>query len=175
MRRRDMLVGSTALVAITLASTSRAQNTIVGDIILPLTRERLLSILSDPGRFSLAVDTLRLTLMLSHPATEMANVNFDEVNADYRQRLMQVRQSIERVAAETANLPDLLPPLSDQLEEAVRRAATRLVEVGIAAGAALLREMIDSFWSFLFVLERISGAGAVVDWICGSFPFSVLC
>ncbi|MDX1122101.1 hypothetical protein GOL29_29585 [Sinorhizobium medicae] len=91
MRRRDMLVGSTALAAITLASTSRAQNTIVGDIILPLTRERLLSILSDPGRFSLAVDTLRLTLMLSHPATEMANVNFDEVNADYRQRLMPVR------------------------------------------------------------------------------------
>lgn len=86
MRRRDMLVGSTALAAITLASTSRAQNTIVGDIILPLTRERLLSILSDPGRFSLAVDTLRLTLMLSHPATEMANVNFDEVNADCRSR-----------------------------------------------------------------------------------------
>lgn len=177
MRRRELLLGTTATGAIALTTASRAQEAVGGDITLPLTRERLVSLLTDIGRMLLAVDTLRLNLMLSLPASDMANVNFGAEEAQYSERQAQVRNSRERLFPDLANLPDLLPQLSDQLEEAVRRAATRLLEAGIAAGSALLREMIDSFWAFLFVLERTSanGASAVASWICGSFPFSVLC
>lgn len=177
MRRRELLFGTTALTAIALTSASRAQEAVVGDITLPLTRERLVSLLSDIGRLVLAVDTLRLNLMLTRPASDMVNVDFGAEDAQYRERKARVRDSRERLIPELANLPDVLPPLSDQLEEAVRRAVTRLLEAGIAAGSALLREMVDNFWAFLFVLERTTadGSGAVASWICGSFPFSVLC
>lgn len=176
MQRRDLLIGSTALAAMAFTS-SRAQETVVGDITLPLTRERLSSLLSNVGRMLLAVDTLRLNLMLSRPVADMANVDFGAEEVQYRERQGQFRDNRERILSELASLPDLLPPLSNQLEDAVRRAATRLLEAGIDAGSALLREMIDSFWAFLFVLARRSanGAGAVTDWLCGSFPFSVLC
>ncbi|MET4691912.1 hypothetical protein [Sinorhizobium fredii] len=177
MRRRELLVGSTALAAIAITSTPQAQETLIGDITLPLTRERLSSLLSDINRLLAAVATLRLNLILSRPASDMASVDFGTANAQFQERLAQVRDSRERVLSELANLPDLLPPLSDQLEQAVRRATTRLLEAGVAGASALLREMIDNFWAFLFVLERTSanGGSAIGNWLCSSFPFDILC
>lgn len=176
MRRRELLVASTALSVIALTS-SRAQDSVVGDVSLPLTRERLLVLLSDVGRLLLAVATLRLNLMLARPASDLSNVDLGAQNAQYQQRVAQFQAGLERLRPDLAKQPDVLPRLSDQLEEAVRRAAQRLVEAGIAAGSGLLKEMIDSFWSFLFVLESTSANGVdeLTAWLCGSFPFSILC
>ncbi|WP_370007287.1 hypothetical protein [Sinorhizobium fredii] len=177
MRRRDLLVGSTALAAIAITSTPHAQETLIGDITLPLRREQLSSLLSEINRLLLGVATLRLNLILSRPASDMASVDFGTANGQFQERMAQVRDSRERILSELANLPDLLPALSEQLEQAVRQATTRHREAGVAGASALLRDMSENFWAFLLVLERTSanGGSAIANWLCSSFPFDILC
>ncbi len=176
MNRRMLMVLSTAVIVAPPIFEAKAQS---GGAIRPTGRQvaNVVHNVSQLERTLVAVDALRLNLLLTRSRDDFFAAYSSEAITSYEAIKRQVREGAAKLKGQVEATDRQLEPLPEQLQQVVQIAATRLLEAGLREGSNLYNEQVESFWTVLFIVTE-SGqrtATSLWDWLCGSNPFDVLC